>query len=79
MDAGRRLVYRFFSLSHHHRTAVIQALGLVERGDQGESEMERFRRSFRQAKEKGLLALLWSEVEALHPDGDVTHNPFVAG
>jgi hypothetical protein len=78
MDPGRRLVYRFFSLSYHRRMSLVRALGLTESGDGALAETECFRRCFRRAEEGGLLSTLWSQVEALHPDGDPTRNPFVA-
>jgi GTPase-associated adaptor domain len=78
VEPGRRLVYRFFSLPHQQRMAVIDALGLAEPDDGGVSDMERFRRFFRRAREQSLLAGVWREVEALHPDGDTTSNPFGA-
>ena len=79
MDPGRRLVYRFFSLPHQQRLAVIDALGLAEPDDGGISDAERFRRFFRKAREGNLLAGVWREVESLHPDGDAAANPFGAG
>lgn len=76
MDAGRWLVYRFFSLPHQQRLGVARALGLVDLADGPAPDLERFRRVFRRAREKRLLARLWSEVEALHPDGDPARNPY---
>jgi GTPase-associated adaptor domain-containing protein len=77
MDPGRRLVYRFFGLPYHQRMTLVRALALLEPDEQNLPEMERFRRVFRRAREKGILPSLWTEVEALHPDGDVTENPFL--
>ncbi len=76
MEAGRRLVYRFFSLPHQQRMAIVRALGLVDPQDATASDIEKFRRCFRRAREKRALSALWSEVEALHPDGDTANNPF---
>ena len=76
MDPARRLVYRFFSLPHQQRMAVIDALGLTEPDDAGISDLERCRRFFRRARDEQRLAAVWREVEALHADGDVAHNPF---
>jgi GTPase-associated adaptor domain len=76
MDPGRRLVYRFFGLPYQQRAALVRSLGLVTPEDQSLPEMERFRRCFRRAKEGALLGALWAQVEALHPDGDPSRNPF---
>jgi len=76
VDPGRRLVYRFFSLPHQQRMVVIEAVGLAEPDDGDVSDMERFRRFFRRAREGNMLAGVWREVEALHPDGDTAANPF---
>jgi GTPase-associated adaptor domain len=78
VDPGRRLVYRFFSLPHQQRLAVIEALGLTEHDDGGVPDMERFRRFFRRAREGNMLAGVWREIEALHPDGETASNPFGA-
>jgi hypothetical protein len=76
LSSGHRLVYRFFSLPFSQRVAVVQSLGLVDPEDANEPELERFRRSFGRARERGVLAALWGQVEALHPDGDTSNNPF---
>ena len=76
LSSGHRLVYRFFSLPYSQRVAVVQGLGLVESEDGGVPELERFRRCFRRARDKGMLGALWGQVEALHPDGDTSQNPF---
>ena len=33
---------------------------------------------FQRARDRGALAALWGQVEALHPDGDTSSNPFGA-
>jgi hypothetical protein len=77
MDAGRWLVYRFFSLPHQQRVEVARALGLLESEDAtAGSDTETFHRVFRRAREKRQLARLWTAVETLHPDGDTAANPF---
>jgi GTPase-associated adaptor domain len=78
MDPGRRLVYRFFGLSHTQRVTMVRALGLLVPEDETAPEMETFRRCFQRARETGGLAALWDQVEASHPDGDPGRNPFGA-
>jgi hypothetical protein len=76
VDPGRRLVYRFFGLPYQQRRAIVHALGLLEPADADAPEIERFRRCFRRARERGMMAALWAEVEALYPDGETDVNPF---
>jgi hypothetical protein len=76
MDAARRLVYRYFGLPFQQRLAVARVLELVEPGDQSAPDVERFRRVLVRARDRQLLRRLWSEVEALHPDGETADNPF---
>jgi hypothetical protein len=76
LSAGHRLVYRFFGLPYSQRVAVVQGLGLIDPEDAAAPELERFRRCFQRARDRGALAALWSQVEALHPDGDPSTNPF---
>ena len=78
LSSGHRLVYRFFSLPYSQRVAVVQGLGLLDPEDAGAPELERFRRCFQRARDRGALAALWGQVEALHPDGDTSNNPFGA-
>jgi GTPase-associated adaptor domain len=78
LSSGHRLVYRFFSLPYSQRVAVVQGLGLLEPEDTAAPELERFRRCFQRARDRGALAALWGQVEALHPDGDTSSNPFGA-
>ena len=76
VNPARTLTYRFLSLPYVSRIEVAQVLGLLEDYDKGVRDGELFRRFFRRAKEKDILARLWNEVEVRHADGRYSENPF---
>jgi GTPase-associated adaptor domain len=62
-DPAWTLAHRYLSLSYVRRMAIAQALKLLEDADEGVPQNEVSRRVFRRARERGLLAELWDEVD----------------
>ena len=76
VDPSRTLAHRFMRLPYVERIRVANELGLLTEDDANESDIEKFRRVFRRAKEQGRLSEMWSLVETVHDDGMYSTNPF---
>lgn len=75
-NPSKRLAYRFLKLAYHKQVAIAKALHLIE-GDTSATRGDDLAQIvFKGAREKGILAALWSLVEKEYGDGMSEANPF---
>jgi len=76
-NPGRRLTYRFLSLSYQSRLDIAQKLDLIRNEDEGIDDTERYSRIFGRAREEKKLERLWQAVEEAHGEPAKGLNPYI--
>ncbi|MCC7518804.1 MAG: hypothetical protein IT578_06425 [Verrucomicrobiae bacterium] len=75
-NPSKRLAFRYLKLAYHKQMEIAKALQFVKADAAAMPRDELAQIVFKGAREKGMLAALWSLVEKMYGDGLTEENPF---